>query len=101
LKDLRDPDPHPDTKHLQSEEQRGRGRWNSGLEVSFRIGKSNKQAGVGQQSLGGEGHPGQQPVVRREVQQEQRLGKGCVPLVTQPVPQAAAVKHSDRRITRT
>lgn len=82
MKDLRDPDPHPDTKQLQSEARRGQGRWNSMLEGKSGTGKANTQAEVGQQ-----------PVVRREAQQEQRKEKGCVPLHTQPVPQATAVKQ--------
>lgn len=47
MKDLRDPDPCSDTKQLQSEWQRGQGRWNLGLEGESGIGKSNKQAEVG------------------------------------------------------
>lgn len=50
------------------------------------MGKSNKQAEVGQSQRG------QQPVVRREVQQELRWEQGCLlALPAQPVPWAAAV----------
>lgn len=55
MKDLRDPDPCSDTKQLQSEWQRGQGRWNLGLEGELGIGKSNKQAEVGHRASGAPG----------------------------------------------